>query len=35
MGAGIETIFDLVDSGDMGIDINRGREIIFGDINIG
>ena len=26
MGAGIETIFDLVDSGDLGIDISRGRE---------
>lgn len=25
MGIGIETIFDLVDSGDMGIDISRGR----------
>lgn len=31
MGAGIETIFDL---GDMGIDISRGREIIFGDMGI-
>lgn len=30
MGIGIETIFDLVDSGDMGIDISRGRERYIG-----